>query len=50
MKVQRLRMGLIDIDTFIKTNKRGPHKTKICGPIQKCFALMFHTQRTRWFV
>ena len=23
MKVQRLRMGLIDKDTFIKINKRG---------------------------
>ena len=28
MKVQRLRMGIIDVDTFIKTNKRGLLKQK----------------------
>ena len=31
MKVQRLRMGLIDIDTFIKTNKRRLLKQRFSG-------------------
>ena len=31
MKIQRLRIGLIDIDIFIKTNKRGLLKQKFSG-------------------
>ena len=31
MKVQRLRMGFLDKDTFIKINKRGLLKQRFSG-------------------